>query len=199
MDDQCFDVVSRQRACRSFLSDPVDDALIAQILNAATKAPSAENQQPWEFIVVRDTQTRAAITNIMFEAWNNGARAWSATRLTPSTFRDVDAGMQHGFTNAPVWIGVGVDHSKTHETTIGSSVFPATQNLLLAATALGLGSALTTIALHAHDRLAELLALPNHIQLMALTPIGWPLRPLTAPRRDPFAAHTHRDRFGTAW
>ncbi|MEY2462716.1 MAG: hypothetical protein QOH64_854, partial [Acidimicrobiaceae bacterium] len=56
-----FDVVLRQRACRSFAPDPVGDDDIERILTAATHAPSAENMQPWVFVVVRDEATRASI------------------------------------------------------------------------------------------------------------------------------------------
>ena len=49
-----FAVVHRQRACRAFTDEPVDDDLVARVLDAATFAPSAENRQPWEFVVVRD-------------------------------------------------------------------------------------------------------------------------------------------------
>ncbi|MDQ1466610.1 MAG: hypothetical protein QOH10_1025, partial [Actinomycetota bacterium] len=60
-DEGFFAVVHRQRACRVFSDDPVDDDLLARVLDAATFAPSAENRQPWEFVVVRDPQTRAEL------------------------------------------------------------------------------------------------------------------------------------------
>ena len=83
--------------------------------------------------------------------------------------------------------------------TVGSSIFPCVQNMLLAATALGLGSALTTLATTMRDELRQLVAFPSHIEPMAVVPIGYPARPLGKPRREPFADHTHRDRFGVAW
>ena len=58
MTDDFFGVVARQRAYRAYAPDDVDDATIARILTAATFAPSAENKQPWEFVVVRDAATR---------------------------------------------------------------------------------------------------------------------------------------------
>ena len=53
-DREFFDVVLSQRACRDFSDRPVDDDLVARCLVAATHAPSAENLQPWVFVVVRD-------------------------------------------------------------------------------------------------------------------------------------------------
>ena len=73
------------------------------------------------------------------------------------------------------------------------------QNLLLAATALGLGSALTTITTGYRAELGALLALPEHVIPVAVIPIGRPAQPLGRPRREPFAGHTHREQYGSAW
>ena len=59
MTDDFFAIAARQRACRAFSNAPVDDDDIARILAAAAHAPSAENRQPWEFVVVRDERLRA--------------------------------------------------------------------------------------------------------------------------------------------
>jgi nitroreductase len=70
--------------------------------------------------------------------------------------------------------------------------------MLLAATALGLGSALTTLGTQAGE-LRTLLALPEHVEPTAVIPLGYPARPLGPPRREPVGEHTHRDLYGTAW
>ena len=70
------------------------------------------------------------------------------------------------------------------------------QNLLLAANALGLGSAMTTLATLAGDRLSALLDLPPSVRPMAVTPLGWPDRPLGPPRRLPLATRAHLDTYG---
>ena len=85
------------------------------------------------------------------------------------------------------------------ESTLPSSVYPATQNLLLAATALGLGSAMTTLATLFADELRGLLGLPSSVRPMAVVPIGWPARPLGPPRRLPLEERAHRDRYGDPW
>jgi nitroreductase len=94
---------------------------------------------------------------------------------------------------------VCVDLERGMRVTVGSSIFPCVQNMLLAATALGLGSALTTLGTQAGDDLRTLLALPEHVEPTAVIPLGVPARPLGPPRREPAAARTHRDRYGTAW
>ena len=114
-------------------------------------------------------------------------------------FADVERGATGGIAAAPVHVVVAADTERGSERTVPSSIFPAVQNLLLAATALGLGTALTTIAIGYRAELAALLALPEPVVPVAVIPLGHPARPLGPPRRDPFAQHTHRDRYGTPW
>jgi len=195
-----FDVIRGQRACRDFSNRPVDDDDVARVLDAATYAPSAENRQPWVFVVVRDDATRAQIHDLTLRAWQGGARAGATQRLDASLLADVDHGIAGGgYRRAPVLVVVAADGERAYPSTFGSSIFPATQNLLLAATALGLGSALTTITTAFTDGLRALLGLPDYVVPLAVVPLGHPARPLGPPRREPFAQHTHRDRFGTPW
>jgi nitroreductase len=198
-DADLFAVVRRQRAHRAFADAPVDDDDIARVLSAATFAPSAENRQPWEFVVVRDPETRAAIGALTRAAWESGGRAFSENRLDPKMLADVDRGATGAIAAAPVLVVVCADIERGLEQTVPSSIFPAVQNLLLAATAGGLGSALTTITVRYRDELRDLLALPDHVLPVAVVPLGHPARSLGPPRRDPFAAHTHRERYGTPW
>jgi nitroreductase len=199
MSESFFDVVARQRAYRSFSRDPVDDETIGRILTAATFAPSAENKQPWEFVVVRDPATRAALGDLSRRAWESHGRAFSETRLTPKMLAEVDRGATGGVADAPVNIVVCADTERGLEITIPSSIFPAVQNLLLAATALGLGSALTTITTGFRAEMQAILGLPDHVVPVALVPLGHPAKPLGPPRRAPFAEHTHRERYDQSW
>ena len=107
--------------------------------------------------------------------------------------------MLGGFSTAPVLIVACCDTARAHPSTAPGSMFPAIQNLLLAATALGLGSALTTIALRYDTELRNLLALPDHLTVMAIIPVGWPARALGTSRREPATAHMRRDHFPTPW
>ena len=198
-DRDLFAVVTRQRACREFADTPVTDAELAPLLEAATHAPSAENRQPWEFVIVRDAATRAAIGELTRQAWERHGRAFSEQRLTPELLAEVDKGATGSVAAAPVHVVVCADIGRGLEVTIGSSLFPAIQNLLLAATAVGLGSALTTLTTAFTEELRGLLALPAHVVPVAVVPIGHPARKLGRPRREPYAEHTHRERYGDAW
>jgi nitroreductase len=135
----------------------------------------------------------------MARAWDGGGRQYSEDRLSASVLADVDAAMHGGFARTPVFIVVCADLDRGHENTIGSSIFPAVQNLLLAATALGLGSALTTIATVFSGELRKLLGLPQNVQPVAVIPIGHPAKQLGPGRRDPATDHMHRNNYGTPW
>jgi nitroreductase len=149
---------------------------------------------------VRDDAIRAQINDLTARAWEGGGRAFAEKRLDPALFAEVDEGMVHGgYRGAPVMVVVAADTERCLEMTIASSIFPATQNLLLAATALGLGSALTTITTAFSDELRALVGLPDHVLPQVVVPLGYPAKPLGPPRREPFADHTHRDRYGSPW
>jgi nitroreductase len=194
-----FEVILSQRACRSFSEEPVPDGDVERILLAATHAPSAENRQPWVFVVVRDADRRAAIGDLTRRAWRGGARSWSEARLSPGLLADVDRGAEGGVSTAPVLVVVCADHREVADAVVEASVFPAVQNLLLAATAMGLGSALTTLPTILGDELTRLLELPAHVRPLAVIPLGHPARPLGPPRRQPVATKTHREGYGAAW
>ncbi len=194
-----FDVVLHQRATRQFSDQPVGDELVERCLVAATHAPSAENLQPWAFVVVRDPDQRARIAELTRRIWRAGGRQQSVGRLPEPLLAEVDRGAEHGIGSAPVIVVVCGDATVAHESTLASSIYPAVQNLLLAASALGLGSAMTTLATHVPGGLGEILGLPDKVRPMAVVPLGWPERPPGPPRRLPVSERAHRDRYGVPW
>jgi len=194
-----FDVVLSQRACRSFTDEPVPHEVIERVLTAATHAPSAENTQPWAFVVVEDPVMRARIGELTRRAWDEGGRAFSAGRLTPAMLAEVEEGARGGVSAAPVLIVVCGDTSRCVPAVLEASVWPAVQNLLLAAAASGLGSALTTLATRFGDELRQVLALPDQVRAMAVVPLGHPASKLGPPKRVPLAERAHRERYGVAW
>jgi nitroreductase len=192
-----FEVVLSQRAARTFLPDDVDDATVTTVLTAATHAPSAENSQPFVFIVVRDATVRQAIGDLTARLWEGGAKAMEADRLSPAFLREVEEGALGGVAAAPVLIVVCGDTRLTFAQTMDASVFPAVQNLLLAAHALGLGSTLTTLPVLGGGVLSSLLELPEEVRPVAVIPLGHLAAPLGPPRRRPVAEKAHREHYGT--
>jgi nitroreductase len=186
-----------QRACRQYTSEPVPEGDLAAILEAATHAPSAENRQPWVFVVVRDPDTHGTITDLTRRLWEAGGRAHAERSLTPRFFAAVDEFMTGGYGGAPVLVVVAGDsRGGLPFPVLAGSVFPAVQNLLLAAAALGYGSALTTLATAEPLALAAAVGLPEGIRPLAVVPVGRPATRLGPPRRRPVDEVAHLDRYG---
>jgi nitroreductase len=194
-----FDVVHTQRAARTFLPDDIDDETVARVLTAATHAPSAENSQPFVFVVVRDPEARATIGEMTARLWSGGARAYEEQRLSPAFLADVERGAMGGIAAAPVLVVVCGDTRLALEAALPSSIFPAVQNLLLAAHALGLGSTLTTLPVVGGSGLSTLLELPPEVVPMAVIPLGRLPKALGRPRRRPVSEKTYLNRYGTPY
>jgi nitroreductase len=197
-----FSVIHAQRACRRF--DPagaVPDTDIERILDAAVHAPSAENTQPWSFIVVRDEQTRIDLAAWWTETWNAGGNEFARQHVSDALYADMEKAIgPTGFAAAPVVVVVLLDTERVLEPFAHSSIYPAVQNLLLASNALGYGSCLTTgLTLFGVERVRERLGLPEKINPMAAVYIGKPAKPLKPPTRRPATEVTYRERFGEQW
>jgi nitroreductase len=195
------DVIRKQRACRSF--DPtvaVTDAELEVLLDAAVHAPSAENTQPWVFLVVRNDDTRRHLAEIWAAAWATGRDQVRAS-VDDTLFADLERGMAGGgFGAAPVVIVVAADLERVDPMYAECSIYPAIQNLLLTATSIGLGSCLTTgLTTFFADQVQDLLDLPSTIKPLAAVYLGVPDRPLGPPRRRPAASCTFRERYGAPW
>jgi nitroreductase len=194
-----FHVVTQQRACREFSADPVSDGDLHLILTAATHAPSAMNHQPWVFVVVRDPAARQSLVTVMQELWVGAGRAATEGQVPMSLFDEVDRGFMSTLQHAPVLLVVAGDTDVAPPDQLPWSIYPAVQNLLLAATALGLGSALTTMAMFRAADVQAIVGLPERLLPMAIVPVGWPARKLGLPRRTPVEQKAFRDRFETPW
>src|ERR1700710_90879 len=192
-----------QRACRRFDPDGhVDDADIEQMLQSAVHAPSAENTQPWSFVVVRDEQTRVNLAEWWTELWNAGGGDFVRQSVDDKVLvADLEYGFNRGgFAAAPVVVVVCVDTERVLEIYAPPSIYPAVQNLLLAAADLGYASCLTTgLTTFGVDRVREKLRLPDTLLPMAAVYLGVPARKLLPPRRRPATAVTYREQFGHPW
>ena len=192
-----------QRACRRFDPDgKVLDADLERMLKAAVHAPSAENTQPWSFVVVRNGQTRAQLADWWTETWNAGGGDFVRQNLDDKVLvADLEYGFNRGgFAAAPVVVVVCADTERVPEIYAPSSIYPAVQNLLLAAADLGYASCLTTgLTTFGIDRVREKLQLPDTLLPMAAVYLGRSARKLSPPRRRPAASVTYREQFGNPW
>ncbi|HVM66966.1 MAG TPA: nitroreductase family protein [Acidimicrobiales bacterium] len=210
-----FTVVDTQRAIRRFRPDLVPDDALRRVLEAATRAPSARGAEPWFFVVARDAALRARIAAAYRRAWE-AARTVTAQADLDADLKDrphyarmmrgVDA-LARQLATVPVLIACCLDHRQLGpiagpDGTLRSpcaayaSIFPAVQNLLLAARALGLGTTLTTLHRGVEDELAAALAIPPGVEVAALVPLGYPADHFGPTRRKSLDAVAFLDGWG---
>ena len=168
-----FEAMNTQRAIRHLKPDPVPDELIDRLIEAAIKAPSGTNQQGWSFIVVRDADLRSKLGDIYQKAGREAIpRIQYVEAENPRLFNSAVYLVDH-LGEAPVLILACIKHSRSTGLTTGASIYPAVQNILLAARALGLGSVLTTFHKAYEDEVKELLGIPDDVETAALLPVGF--------------------------
>ena len=209
-----YEGIMTTRAIRRFTDEPVSDDDVLAVLRAAQQAPSGGNVQPWQFVVVTEPETRSVVGELYRTAYH---RYEAAMLPTVPPFRSGDdqtswdrtlrasRHLADHLAEVPVLIAVCMpDISLTlsdseGELDIGpltASVFPAVQNLMLAARSRGLGTALTTVFRINHDELREALGIPQAYQVMALVPLGHPSGRFGVARRRSVESVTHWNRWG---
>jgi nitroreductase len=198
------DAMESQRAIRRLTAEPVSDELVLRLLELATKAPSGSNEQGWEFVVVRDPDVKHQLARLNRQAFSVYGRMKTKRSNDPS-MQKVRAAVQwqaDHFEEVPVVV-VACLHGRSpmfappiKAASFYGSIFPAVQNLLLAARAAGLGAALTTVPLWSVTLARRTLGLPATITPVAVVPLGWPQGRYGPTTRRPVQDLVHLDRYG---
>jgi len=210
-----FTALRTTGSIRRFRPDAIPGDVLHRILEAATHAPSAWNAQPWCFVAVRAPAQRRAIATAYRQAWE-AAQAFTARTDADALWRArpgharlvarVDELAQQ-LDSAPVLVLACLDTAQLGPMADGhgnilapqsayASIFPAVQNLMLAARGCGVGSTLTTVyALHEAE-IRRALDVPAHMHIAALIPLGYPLRPFRVTQRKPLESVVYLDRWG---
>nr|MDO8061670.1 nitroreductase family protein [Candidatus Freyrarchaeum guaymaensis] len=170
-----FEVVRKRRSVRSYLDEDVSEEEVRRLLEAAILAPSAGNLQPWEFIVVRDERRKMAL-----------ARAALGQRFVAE---------------APVVIVVcaNIPRTATHYGSRGANLYviqdtaAATQNIHLAATAMGLATC--WVGAFDEREVWRVLELPEDVRPLAIIPVGRPRRVPSMPPRIPLEKVVHYEKW----
>lgn len=185
---------------RRLRGDPVPEDLLLRLVESATCAPSPGNSQGWDFVLVRSDPTRTRLA----ETLRDGVRPLlppvpeggepARRRLLASAHHLLD----HA-TEVPAWILVCgrpvYPASSPSADWIPAAVYPAAQNLLLAARALGLGATFTTWHMPREAAVRDLLGIPADARIAVTIPVGWPDAPFGPVRRRPVEEVLHRDRW----
>ena len=180
--------IHRRRSIRQFRDEPVGEELIRAVLDAANQAPSAHNQQSWKFIVVRGEEKAQLAQLVSDRAAGFPKPSSSILRMAgrsiqsaPVVIAVMNTGtlINHGVELFNIEKEVSGDFFRTME--IQSSA-AAVENLLLAATSLGLGSVWLGILILVKDEVMESLG-EEKGEFMAVIPLGYPTREFSGPRK----------------
>tara|TARA_A100001037_G_scaffold223364_1_gene201234 strand:+ start:754 stop:1422 length:669 start_codon:yes stop_codon:yes gene_type:complete len=184
--ENVWEAIYTQRAIRYWQDKPVPREVLEQVIEAASKAPSGSNLQPWVFIVIDDADKRAAIGQALraiFES-NDGLQQLisAGENSDDKTQRLMLKGARAFFSQlekAPAMVipclyQLASPTPDASSLLAGSSIYGAVQNMMLAARALGLGTVLTTAHGMLEANLRELLSIPDDATPVALIPIGYP-------------------------
>ena len=209
-----YDALMTTRAMRRFTDEPVTDEEIERILAAAVQAPSGGNIQPYQFLVVTDADRRAAIGAIYERAFSRYDPA--VQKLVPP-FKDEEAARAHerswavsrelaatmGTVPAMVLVlmpriamTVADDDGEMDVGPTYASVYPAVQNLILAARSLGIGTVLTTVYRMYDEEVRAVCEVPDRFEVAALLPLGRPKGTWGVAPRRPAGSLTSWNTYG---
>jgi nitroreductase len=192
-----FEAMSTCRAMRHLKPDPVDDELIERIIIAATWAPSPGNSQGRDFVVVRDPAKKEAIASAIEAVMAAPVAAMDRPDRMHRLMLDGTAHLIRTLKTCPVLILVCgkpvYPYAAPRESFVWSSIYPAAQNLIVAARALGLGTVFTTFHGVAEPVIRATLEIPDDVRIGCLIPVGWPDREFGPLKRVAYDKVVHVD------
>lgn len=193
--DEFLDLARRRRSIRGFKPEPVPDEYVLKILEVARWAMSGANAQPWEFIVVKNQETKTKMHEVYLHYYQMQV-AVELTRLPeyqhPALARKEPAAIL--WRDAPVIIVVLGDMRTMQASTITLRLFEhhtfdqnmanAVHMMQLAAAALGLGAQWVSLDPPRSEALKPILGVPPEIKIFCLVPVGYPSHQPSGYRRD---------------
>ena len=194
-----FDAIYNCRAMRKLDTKAVPEEDLIKLVDAANQAPSGSNMQAGRWLIVRDPEVKRGLAALN----RAGVEAYIGPMVdNPGSLPHQDQDKRLRMMNSVLWqmenmhtlpaliiacmdFGVKVDAEMIARG--GGSIWPGIQNLLLAARALGLGAAPTTLALQDQEAVANVLGLPETMAAFCLIPVGYPLGKFGPVTRKPLS------------
>lgn len=194
-----FDAIYNCRAMRKLDTKAVPEEDLIKLVDAANQAPSGSNMQAGRWLIVRDSEVKRGLAALN----RAGVEAYIGPMVdNPGSLPHQDQDKRLRMMNSVLWqmenmhtlpaliiacmdFGVKVDAEMIARG--GGSIWPGIQNLLLAARALGLGAAPTTLALQDQEAVADVLGLPETMAAFCLIPVGYPLGKFGPVTRKPLS------------
>jgi nitroreductase len=195
------------RAIRRYRDEPVPERVLRDILFAATRAPSGSNRQPFRFVVLTGGERAARAKRLIGES---ARRMWNAKKVNDQYEQGSGAdpnspksrmarAMQtyvDDFDRVPCLVLPCFVRYRAPTPMEGASVYPAVQNLLLAARALGYGGVITGFHGAVDRELKALLDIPEEVFISCTVTLGKPVGGHGPVRRRPLAELVYGDRWG---
>lgn len=195
-----FDAMETCTAMRYFTDQPVPRESLERLVHAATRASNPGNSQGWHFLVIDDPAIKAPIG----EKVRQGMAPFFASRpegkdaVEERMFQGAEHLANH-FAEVPAWI-VGMARRvypphDPQESFMHSTIYPAAQNLIVAARAMGIGTCFTTFPGLAEAEIRALCHVPDDLHLFVFVAVGYPAREFRPVKRRPVAEVLTWNRF----
>jgi nitroreductase len=206
-----FETIYSLRSMRRLKTDPVAPETIRKIMEAGTQAPSGQNTQPWRFLVVTDADDklfvkeryhaamRARFGDIALDPADRSpiVRMWRAAQYLAEHLHEAPVLLFIcGLRDWPA--AISAEHRVGKAPPSYGSIYPCTQNMLLACRALGLGASLTTAHVLFEDELQKRFGVPDDYGMVAMLPIGYPQGKFGPVTRAPVEDVAYYGRWGRA-
>ncbi|NBN89173.1 MAG: nitroreductase [Actinobacteria bacterium] len=203
-----YNALYTTRAMRRVKPDPIPDDIVKKLLDAAIRAPSGGNQQKWRFLLLTDPSKKSELQRLYREGLTelNATQYKAVMDLIQNGDPTDPAVIQAKKTNASAeWLADNLDRVPLIVFAWGkpngeSSIYPALWSLQLAATAEGIGSALTTLLFKKHTKqVLDILGAPEPTEWvpMAMVTLGYPTGKWAVAKRQPAHEVTFQESWGT--
>jgi len=217
---ELIDTLRSTGAAREFSADPVEDSVVARILDTARFAPSGGNRQGWHVVVLKDAAQRRTLRDLYLPGWRQylAMRAPGLTPWAPVTDEAAERAAIEQAKNAPFDAGAFAEHLDEVPVLLvvladlralaavdrgfdrytmagGASIYPFTWSVLLAARAEGLGGVLTTMPIRQETEVKALVGAPEHFALAGVIALGRPVHQPHRLTRRPVEEFATVDRF----
>ncbi len=181
-----MEVVRTRRSVRTYKPDPIDDEMISKVIEAAKWAPSGNNTQPFEIVIIKDPDIMEKVAGILNRVHGSKSKQEFGAPVTLVVLGDPR--LCNAYPRGPF-----------RDEILHASLSAAIENMLLASTTLGLGGSVwKTVSSTAGVLIKELLEIPQLFVLKAMLPLGYPSRDVKPPLKRDILVHENRydsDRF----
>ena len=204
-----LEALATTRAIRRYTEEPIPTDVLNQILWSASRAPSGSNRQPFRFLAITDGEVADKVKSLLGDSFrtgwaaklkNDGYEAGSGQDPISAKSRQA-ATMQHyvdHIEQVPVIVFACLVRYRDASPTEGASIYPACQNLLVAARSLGYGGALTMWHQGVDSQLRQLLEIPDNVAISACITLGKPQGSHGPVRRRPISELVFENQWGSS-